>query len=201
MDCTSSASTGSVRERRQTRSLTSRSETFPIRRPRAEMEHLTRIGHPPTAIAVAPFPFPASVCPATPTRYERLQLASPRIFRSPAPAKFASTRERGTEVANPSPCHTPTPKPLKSPLPKSSLTPCVLEEDPVQLDALAALIAELGYECVPTSDPEEALKAVRYGRCRLMLAGIHGSSPGLPEPATTFSTARCAPIPACTSSW
>ena len=68
------------------------------------------------------------------------------------------------------------PKTVEIATPKSSLTPCILEEDPVQLDALSTLIAELGYEPVPTSDPEEALKTVRYGRCRLVLAGIHGSS-------------------------
>jgi DNA-binding NtrC family response regulator len=59
--------------------------------------------------------------------------------------------------------------------PKSSLTPCVLDDDPVELEALVSLIAELGYEPVPTSDPEEALKAIRYGRCRLALADVHAS--------------------------
>ncbi len=59
--------------------------------------------------------------------------------------------------------------------PKSSLTPCVLDDDPVELEALVSLIAELGYEPVPTSDPEEALKAIRYGRCRLVLADVHAS--------------------------
>jgi DNA-binding NtrC family response regulator len=68
------------------------------------------------------------------------------------------------------------PKTVEIAAPKSSLTPCILEDDPVQLDALSALVAELGYECLPTSDPEEALKAVRYGRCRLLLAGIHGAA-------------------------
>jgi DNA-binding NtrC family response regulator len=67
-------------------------------------------------------------------------------------------------------------KPVEINVTRSSLTPCILEADPAQLEALAALIGELGYETVPTSDPEEALKAVRYGRCRLMLAGIHGSN-------------------------
>ena len=57
--------------------------------------------------------------------------------------------------------------------PKSSLTPCILDDDPVELEALAALIAEMGYEPIPTSDPEEALKMVRYGRCRLVLADVH----------------------------
>jgi DNA-binding NtrC family response regulator len=59
--------------------------------------------------------------------------------------------------------------------PTSSLTPCVLDDDPVELEALVSLIAELGYEPVPTSDPEEALKAIRYGRCRLVLADVHAS--------------------------
>ena len=59
--------------------------------------------------------------------------------------------------------------------PKSSLTPCILDDDPAQLDALSSMIMELGYEPVPTSDPEEALKAVRYGRCRLVLADLNAS--------------------------
>jgi CheY-like chemotaxis protein len=59
--------------------------------------------------------------------------------------------------------------------PKGSLTPCILDSDPAQLEALSSLVAELGYEPVPTADPEEALKAIRYGRCRLVLADIHVS--------------------------
>jgi DNA-binding NtrC family response regulator len=59
--------------------------------------------------------------------------------------------------------------------PKSSLRPCILDDDPVQLDAMTALIADLGYEAVPTSDPEEALKAVRHGRCRLVIANLRAS--------------------------
>jgi CheY-like chemotaxis protein len=59
---------------------------------------------------------------------------------------------------------------------KSALTPCILDEDPAQLEALAALVEQLGYESILTSDPEEALKCVRYGRSRLLLAdpGVHG---------------------------
>jgi DNA-binding NtrC family response regulator len=59
---------------------------------------------------------------------------------------------------------------------KSTLTPCILDEDPAQLEALAALVQELGYEAILTSDPEEALQCVRYGRSRLLLAdpGVHG---------------------------
>ena len=31
----------------------------------------------------------------------------------------------------------------------------------------------MGYEPVPTGDSEEALRLIRSGRCRLVLAGIH----------------------------
>jgi DNA-binding NtrC family response regulator len=57
--------------------------------------------------------------------------------------------------------------------PKSSLTPCILDDDPELLEELSALVAEMGYDPIPTPDPEEALKMVRYGRCRLVLADLH----------------------------
>src|SRR6266849_7665766 len=38
---------------------------------------------------------------------------------------------------------------------------------------LAALVTSLGYEPITTSSPEEALKLVQYGRCRLVLADVH----------------------------
>jgi DNA-binding NtrC family response regulator len=60
---------------------------------------------------------------------------------------------------------------------KSSLTPCILDDDPEQLEMLSALVAEMGYEPVPTADPEEALKMVRYGRCRLVLADVQMPGP------------------------
>jgi DNA-binding NtrC family response regulator len=59
--------------------------------------------------------------------------------------------------------------------PKSSLTPCILDDDPEHLERLSSLVVELGYEPVSTADPEEALRAVRYGRCRLVLADVHAS--------------------------
>jgi DNA-binding NtrC family response regulator len=61
--------------------------------------------------------------------------------------------------------------------PKSSLTPCILDDDPEMLDMLSALVAEMGYVPIPTADPEEALKMVRYGRSRLVLADVN--MPGL----------------------
>ena len=65
-----------------------------------------------------------------------------------------------------------SPRTVEIAAPKSSLTPCILDDDPEQLEALSALVTELGYEPVPTPDPEEALKMVRYGRCRLVLADV-----------------------------
>ena len=56
---------------------------------------------------------------------------------------------------------------------KSSLTPCILDDDPLQLEMLAALVSSLGYEPITTASPEEALKLVQYGRCRLVLADVH----------------------------
>ncbi len=57
--------------------------------------------------------------------------------------------------------------------PKSALRPCILDDDPAQLEMLSAVIADLGYEAVSTSDPEEALKLVKNGQCRLVLVDVH----------------------------
>jgi DNA-binding NtrC family response regulator len=53
---------------------------------------------------------------------------------------------------------------------KASLTPCILDDDQSQLNVLAAQMADMGYEAIATADPEEALRLVRSGRCRLVLA-------------------------------
>lgn len=58
----------------------------------------------------------------------------------------------------------------------STLIPCILDDDPSQLDILSAMVSKLGYQPVPTPDPEEALKLVRSGRCRLVLADVHTPS-------------------------
>jgi DNA-binding NtrC family response regulator len=57
--------------------------------------------------------------------------------------------------------------------PKTSLTPCILDDDPAQLELLSAVIVEMGYEPIPTHDPEEALRLVKHGRCRLVLVAVH----------------------------
>jgi DNA-binding NtrC family response regulator len=56
---------------------------------------------------------------------------------------------------------------------KKSLLPCVLDDDPAQLEILSAQVEDIGYESICTSDPQEALRLVRSGRCRLVLADVH----------------------------
>lgn len=56
---------------------------------------------------------------------------------------------------------------------KTSLTPCILDDDPAQLEMLTALVEFVGYEAIPTAEPEQALRLVRSGRCRLVLADVH----------------------------
>ena len=57
--------------------------------------------------------------------------------------------------------------------PRTSFTPCILDDDPEQLEILTELITHLGYEPIPTSDPEQALRLIRAGKCRLVLADVH----------------------------
>ncbi|HUL16710.1 MAG TPA: sigma-54 dependent transcriptional regulator [Terriglobales bacterium] len=57
--------------------------------------------------------------------------------------------------------------------PKTAFTPCLLDDDPAQLDLLAEQVAGFGYEAIPTADPQEALRLVRAGNCRLILADMH----------------------------
>ncbi len=56
---------------------------------------------------------------------------------------------------------------------RTSLVPCILDDDPAQLEMLSALVANLGYEAIPTADAQEALKLVKQGRCRLALVDVH----------------------------
>jgi DNA-binding NtrC family response regulator len=58
-------------------------------------------------------------------------------------------------------------------VPKTQLSLCILDDDPVQLDMLSAVIVEMGYEPIPTHDLEEALKHVKSGRCPLVLVAVH----------------------------
>jgi CheY-like chemotaxis protein len=47
--------------------------------------------------------------------------------------------------------------------PRGSLTPCILDDDPAQLKLYSEMISGMGYESLPTSDPEEALRLVQSG--------------------------------------
>jgi DNA-binding NtrC family response regulator len=57
--------------------------------------------------------------------------------------------------------------------PRSSLTPCILDDDAGQLELLSELVTDMGYDPILTSDPAEALRLVRTGKCRLVLADVH----------------------------
>ena len=71
-----------------------------------------------------------------------------------------------------------TTRSLEIATPRTVFTPCILDDDPAQLDLLAEQIAGFGYEAVSTSNPEEALRLVRSGNCRLILADMHMPSMG-----------------------
>jgi CheY-like chemotaxis protein len=58
--------------------------------------------------------------------------------------------------------------------PRSSLTPCILDDDPEQLTLLSEMISEMGYELLPTADSEEAIRLVHSGICAdVQRPGIH----------------------------
>ena len=78
---------------------------------------------------------------------------------------------------------------------RSSLTPCIFDDDPCERETLTTVVSDMGYEPLPTGDPEEALRLIRLGRCRLVLASSTSDSP---EPYD-FLIARSVATPACTS--
>jgi DNA-binding NtrC family response regulator len=79
----------------------------------------------------------------------------------------------GTTVAFVFSMTTATYKPIEVSTPRASLTPCIFDDDPAERDSLSTLILDMGYEPISTSDPEEALRLIRVGRCRLVFASIH----------------------------
>lgn len=75
--------------------------------------------------------------------------------------------------------------------PGTALTPCILDDDQAQLDMLSAVVSEMGYQAVATSDAEEALSLVRSGRCRLVLADV--KMPGMNGYEFLDRALRCDP--------
>jgi DNA-binding NtrC family response regulator len=67
----------------------------------------------------------------------------------------------------------------------------VLDDDAEQLEQLAAVVGDLGYEAIPTSDAEEALSLIRSGRSRLVLADV--TLPGLNRYEFLDRALRCDP--------
>jgi len=75
--------------------------------------------------------------------------------------------------------------------PKATLTPCILDDDPAQLELLTEQVGILGYEAIPTSDPDEALQLIRSGRCRMVFADVH--MPGMNGYEFLDEALRCDP--------
>ena len=63
-------------------------------------------------------------------------------------------------------------KTLEVVAPRSTLTPCILDEDPQQLQQLSQLVQQIGYEVLPTADPEQALRLVQSGACRMIFVDV-----------------------------
>jgi DNA-binding NtrC family response regulator len=57
--------------------------------------------------------------------------------------------------------------------PPVTLTPCILDDDPAQLESIYKLVVNVGFQPVPTSNPEEALQFIRSGKSRLVIADLH----------------------------
>src|SRR5689334_10060520 len=74
---------------------------------------------------------------------------------------------------------------------RTSLRPCILDDDPDQLEMLSAVMEAMGYESIATSDPEEALGLVRSGNCRLVLADV--KMPGMSGYGLLDRAMRCDP--------
>ena len=64
-------------------------------------------------------------------------------------------------------------KTIEGVAPRSSLTPCILDDDRKQLPVFSEMISEIGYESLLTTDPEEAVRLVQSGICRVILADVH----------------------------
>jgi DNA-binding NtrC family response regulator len=100
-------------------------------------------------------------------------------------------RTFGTVVASPVGMAYTSYKAVEVATVRSSLTPCIFDDNPTERNSLASVVTDMGYEPVLTGDPEEALRLIRLGRCRLILASTHLDTP---EPYAFLDRAlRCDP--------
>jgi DNA-binding NtrC family response regulator len=76
---------------------------------------------------------------------------------------------------------------------RRSLTPCILDEDPEQLRLLSQMILEMGYEALPTADPERALRLVQSGASRLILVDVEVPLPASEMSSTPTPEGSCTP--------
>jgi len=60
---------------------------------------------------------------------------------------------------------------------QSTMMPCIFDDDPAERAELTTLISDMGYEPIPTSDTEEALRLIRHGKCRLVFASVNLANP------------------------
>lgn len=65
---------------------------------------------------------------------------------------------------------TATMEAVETPVTRKSVSICVLDQDPGQLDQLVGRLQKAGYAASGTTSPQDALQKVRLGECRVVLA-------------------------------
>jgi len=55
---------------------------------------------------------------------------------------------------------------------KEQLSVCVLDDEAAMTELMREHVERLGYGCVATTEPEEALEQIRCGRCRVVLSDV-----------------------------
>lgn len=83
------------------------------------------------------------------------------------------------------------PNAITTAAPPDSLTLCILDDDPVQIDLLSEHIRGLNHGVVTTADAEEALDLVRTEQCQVLLVDAH--LPGLDVDDLLGRALRCNP--------
>ncbi len=74
---------------------------------------------------------------------------------------------------------------------RKNLSICVLDDDPDQVEVVTARLEADGYSAVGTTNPEDALKKVQLGTCRVVLADV--KMPAMDGLAFLENALRCDP--------